>query len=68
MLYVLFYHKNNDLRNVPAHLLKRIIREENLAKLLKKRENQSSEVPRTTGKKQICKLFYSARIFLHPNI
>lgn len=50
-----------------AHLLKRIIREENLTKLLRKRENQSSEIPRTTGKKQIFILFYSARFFLRAN-
>ena len=45
------------------------IQKKNFTKLLaKKRENPSSEVPRMTGKKQICKLFYSARIFLHLNI
>ena len=51
-----------------AHLLMKIIREENLTELLRKRENQPSEIPRTTGKKQIFKLFYSARFFLHSNI
>lgn len=38
------------LRTFHVHLLNIIILEKNLTKLLKKRENQSSEAPRTTDK------------------
>ena len=39
------------------HLLNKIITEKNLTKLLKKRENQSSEAPRTTGKSKYSNYF-----------
>lgn len=57
MLYVFSTTDFLGLRTFHVYLLNKIISEKNLTKLLKKRKNQPSKAPRTTGKSKYSNYF-----------